>query len=112
MNRREFLKYSVVASLALSGRTGAAEMPPASGAAVRKRPFILGADISWLLEDEAQGATYFDRGVQRDIFQILKSYRFNFVRARIFVNPHAAGGYSARRNEAFCDLEHTKKFAT
>jgi len=111
MNRREFLKYSVVASLAMSGRTRAADMPPAPGVPVRKRPYILGADISWLLEDEAQGAAYFDRGVQRDIFQILKSYGFDFIRARIFVNPHAPGGYSARRSEAFCDLEHTKTFA-
>ncbi len=106
MNRREFLKYSALASLAIATRTRAVDSP-----ATRKRPYILGADISWLLEDESQGATYFDRGVQKDIFQILKSYQFNYIRARIFVNPHAPGGYAARRNEAFCDLEHTKKFA-
>jgi arabinogalactan endo-1,4-beta-galactosidase len=106
MNRREFLKYSALASLAIATRSRAADTSPA-----RKRPYILGADVSWLLEDEAQGATYFDRGIQKDIFQILKSYQFNFIRARIFVNPHAPGGYAARRNEAFCDLEHTKKYA-
>jgi arabinogalactan endo-1,4-beta-galactosidase len=107
MNRREFLKYSALASLALASRTRAAYPPTPQ----RKTPYILGADISWLLEDEAQGATYFDRGVQKDIFEILRTYDFNFIRARIFVNPHDPGGYSARRNEAFCDLEHTKKFA-
>jgi arabinogalactan endo-1,4-beta-galactosidase len=111
MNRREFLKCSVLASLALAGGARAADLPAVPAVPARKRPYILGADISWLLEDEAQGATYFDRGIQKDIFQILKNYQFNFIRARIFVNPHAPGGYAARREEAFCDLEHTKKFA-
>jgi arabinogalactan endo-1,4-beta-galactosidase len=114
MNRREFLKYSVAASLAVSSPLGGSRLiaasPPASEP-IRKRPYILGADISWLLEDEAQGAIYFDRGVRKDIFAILKSYGFNFIRIRLFVNPHAPGGYSARRDEAFCDLEHTKTIA-
>jgi len=111
VNRREFLKYSVAASFALAGQVPAADVPPALTSPARKRPYILGADVSWLLEDEAQGAAYFDRGVQKDLLQILKSYQFNFIRARIFVDPHAPGGYAARRNEAFCDLEHTKTFA-
>jgi len=116
MNRRAFLGYSAMASLALAGSRGVADLladtSPAVAATARKQPYILGADISWLLEDEAQGAVYYDRGIKKDIFDILKSYQFNYIRARIFVNPHAPGGYSARREEAFCDLEHTKKFAT
>jgi arabinogalactan endo-1,4-beta-galactosidase len=70
-------------------------------------PFILGADISWIPEDEAAGAQYFDRGVRKDIFDILKQYQFNYVRLRIFVDPR--NGYS--RNGGFCDLEHTKAMA-
>jgi len=113
MNRREFLKYSALASMALAGQLGGANLfaAPSPSGSGRKQPFILGADISWLLEDEAQGATYYDRGIRKDMFAILYSYGFNYIRARIFVNPHAPGGYSARRNEAFCDLEHTKNFA-
>jgi len=115
INRREFTKLCSIAALAglagslgrAHGATGTTPIVPAP----RRKPYILGADISWLLEDEAQGATYWDRGVKTDIFDILKKYNFNFIRARIFVNPHAPGGYSARREEAFCDLEHTKKFA-
>jgi arabinogalactan endo-1,4-beta-galactosidase len=114
MNRRQFLKLSAAASLALTGCPGVNRLlaaEPSTLPSPRTDPYILGADISWLLEDEAQGAVYYDRGVQKDIFAILKSYQFNFIRVRIFVNPHAPRGYSARRNEAFCDLDHTKKMA-
>lgn len=76
-------------------------------AAARDQPFILGADISWIPEDEAAGVQYFDRGVRKDIFAILKQYQFNYVRLRIFVNPR--NGYS--RNGGYCDLEHTKAMA-
>src|SRR5689334_6550208 len=58
-------------------------------------PFILGADISWVPEDEADGATYFDHGVQKDIFQILHDYQFNYIRLRVFVDPRAPHGYAA-----------------
>jgi arabinogalactan endo-1,4-beta-galactosidase len=78
----------------------------AKPAAARDQPFILGADISWIPEDEAAGAVYFDRGVQKDIFDILKTYQFNCVRLRIFVDPR--NGYS---RAGFCDLEHTKAMA-
>src|SRR5215469_8073355 len=78
----------------------------------RTGPFILGADISWIPEDEADGAQYFNHGVREDIFQILKDYKFNYVRLRLFVDPSASDGYAHRRNEAFCDLEHVKAMAT
>jgi arabinogalactan endo-1,4-beta-galactosidase len=99
-------------ALAVPDLLPAAEsVPPlmSAAAAGRDQPYYLGADISWLLEDEAQGATYWDRGVRKDLLAILKSYRFNSIRARLFVNPSAPGGYS---RGGFCDLEHTKKLAT
>ena len=77
----------------------------------RTGPFILGADISWVPEDEADGATYFDRGVRKDVFQILKDHGFNYIRLRVFVDPSSPRGYAARRNEAFCDLAHTLAMA-
>ncbi len=77
----------------------------------RTGPFILGADISWVPEDESDGAEYFDQGVRKDIFEILKKYQFNYVRLRVFVDPSAADGYARRRSEAFCDLEHVKAMA-
>ena len=77
----------------------------------RTGPFILGADISWISEDEADSAEYFDHGVKQDIFEILKEYKFNCVRLRLFVNPVSTNGYARRRAEAFCDLEHVKTLA-
>jgi arabinogalactan endo-1,4-beta-galactosidase len=77
----------------------------------RGGPFILGAEISWAQEDEADGAQYFDHGVRKDIFQIFKSYGFNYIRLRLFVNPASPGGYASGRSEAFCDLDHVKVLA-
>ncbi len=77
----------------------------------RTGPFILGADISWVPEDEADGAEYFDHGVKKDIFEILKEYKFNYVRLRLFVDPKSTNGYARRRAEAFCDLAHVKALA-
>jgi arabinogalactan endo-1,4-beta-galactosidase len=111
--RRTFMKGCVAGAVA-AGISGMAPWLKAADAAPtggRKTPYILGADVSWLLEDEAQGATYWDRGQQKDLLAILKSYKFNYIRSRLFVNPGAPGGYASRREEAFCDLEHVKKFA-
>jgi arabinogalactan endo-1,4-beta-galactosidase len=72
---------------------------------------MLGADISWIQEDEANGTVYYDRGQREDVFQILKDHGFNYIRLRIFVNPGAPRGYAASSKEAFCDLEHTKTMA-
>ncbi|MBN1308866.1 MAG: glycosyl hydrolase 53 family protein [Chitinispirillaceae bacterium] len=71
------------------------------------RPYIVGADISWVLEDESRGATYWDDGEQKDIFELLKEYGLNFIRIRTFVDPCAPGGYASRGSECWCDLEHT-----
>ncbi len=113
MNRREFNKTCALAAMAaLSGAFPIRGLAQTTTPSARPTPYILGADISFLLEDETSGATYWDRGVQKDLLAILKYYGFNYIRTRIFVNPHAPGGYSARKPEAFCDLEHVKKLAT
>ena len=77
----------------------------------RSGPFIIGADISWIPEDEAAGAEYFDHGVKRDIFEILKERGFNYVRLRVFVNPKSTNGYARHMSEAFCDVAHTQAMA-
>lgn len=53
----------------------------------RDGPFLIGADISWVQEDEANGAVYYDRGRPQDIFRILKDHAFNAIRLRVFVDP-------------------------
>lgn len=75
-------------------------------------PYILGADVSLIRQDEAAGATYFDQGVQKDIFEILTDYGFNFARVWVFVDPAAPGGYSESYDEAFGDLAHLLAMAT
>ena len=72
--------------------------------------------------EEARGVKYFDNGVQKDIFQILKDHSFNYIRLRIFNNPRAPSGGSAATTGAvyagydslgsgFCDLAHVKAMA-
>ncbi len=80
---------------------------PATQPFHRSAPFLIGADISWVQEDEASGATFYDRGERKDVFQILKDRGFNAIRLRVFVNPAAPKGYAATSKEAFCDLPHT-----
>ncbi|WP_437756803.1 glycosyl hydrolase 53 family protein [Sorangium sp. So ce1389] len=76
-------------------------------------PYILGADISWTLEQESLGRSYRDEGQTRSIERILVDQGFNFVRLRTFVCPDCPGGYTselysgARPTEAFCDTAHT-----
>ena len=60
----------------------------------RPGPYLIGADISWVPEDEAAGARYFASGVQQDPVRILRHAGFNAIRLRIFVDP--AKGYSRR----------------
>ncbi|MFZ5830070.1 MAG: glycoside hydrolase family 53 protein [Planctomycetota bacterium] len=70
--------------------------------------FIIGADISWVQQQEAEGKRWSDHGAQKDILAILKDRGFNWIRLRIFVDPKADGGYS---KQGFCDLEPTLQMA-
>ncbi len=67
----------------------------AAAAAARSRPYLLGADISWLPEDEAAGATYWYQGKAWDLLALLRHVGFNAIKVRTFVDPAAPGGYSA-----------------
>ena len=73
-----------------------------------KPPFILGADISWTLEDEAGGGKFVEGGVTRPIEQIMSNNGFNYIRLRTFVCPSCAGGYS---RQGYCDTDHTVTMA-
>lgn len=48
--------------------------------------------------------TYSDKGVKKDVLNILSDNGFNWVRLRLFVDPKAEKGYS---KDGYCDLEHT-----
>ena len=79
-------------------------------AAERPGSFQMGADISWIPQDEARGAEYYVNGVRRDIFDVLTQHGFNYVRLRVFVDPEY--GYSRRSPEdKWCGIEHTLDMA-
>lgn len=68
------------------------------------QPFFRGVDISTLQAVEDGKGAYFENGVQRDLFVILKRQGINYVRLRIWNNPAVdAQGYS--------DLPHTVQLA-
>jgi arabinogalactan endo-1,4-beta-galactosidase len=76
----------------------------AGGAFPYKPAYIIGADISWTLEDEAGGAKYADSAGVKPIEQIMANNGFNYIRLRTFVCPSCTGGYSG---QGFCDTAHT-----
>ncbi|HEX2669885.1 MAG TPA: glycosyl hydrolase 53 family protein [Polyangiaceae bacterium] len=84
------------------GGSAGSEAAPSSSAS-----FIIGADITWVQADEAQGAKYSD-GTRADILQILKRHGFNYIRLRTFVDPKATDGYD--KQNGFADLAHTIAF--
>jgi len=69
---------------------------------------IMGADISFLPQLEAEGRKFYDNGVQKDAVTILKDHGFNYIRLRIFNNPQADSGYSKK---GYCGLNDTRKMA-
>ena len=75
-----------------------------SGGGINESSFMIGADLSWVQQDEAGGARYLDNGTQKDVFQLFKDHGFNWIRLRTFVNPTATGGYSS---QGYCDIAHT-----
>jgi arabinogalactan endo-1,4-beta-galactosidase len=80
---------------------------------------MLGADISSVQEAVDSGATYVDTdGEQRELLELLAGHGFNYVRLRTFVDPSALYGYANptgddlfRKQESYCDTEHTLEVA-
>ncbi len=76
----------------------------------RRSPYLLGADVSWIPEDEAAGATYYEDGVRKDPLLILRDFGFNALKLRLFVAPE--NGYSRRKpGGPWCDLPRNIAFA-
>ena len=80
-----------------------------SGAPPKRVDKMLGADISFLPQLEERGIKFSDKGVQKDVLQILKDHGFNYIRLRIFNEPARDSGYSP--GKGFCDLAHTLQMA-
>jgi len=83
-------------------------------ALLQAEPFVLGADISWIPEREAGNVKYAHNGQVKDIFDILKEHKFNYIRLRLFVDPTAKitgeseSPYSAK---GYCGTDSTIKMA-
>ena len=85
----------------------AAGLFPQSRSAAQTTPFIVGADISSVQAAEDRGIKFTDAGVAKDIFEILKSHGFNYIRLRVFVDPTKSGRQPAYSAQGYCDLPHT-----
>lgn len=79
-----------------------------------KKGFIKGADISSLYELEKLGAQFKDNGIQKDLFDILKSYDFNYIRLKLWNDPYTLTSETGRRipyGAGTNDLEKTISLA-
>jgi arabinogalactan endo-1,4-beta-galactosidase len=54
--------------------------------------FLKGVDVSTLQELEALGARYRDRGVEKDLLELLSGYGVNAVRLRLWNDPRSRSG--------------------
>ncbi len=102
-----FLIFSVVVALLLAGFS-TLQHPVLDENKKGKPEKIIGADISFLPQLEAEGIQFKKDGVQQDALHILKAHGFNYARLRIFVNPEADSGYSKK---GYCGLAQTLQMA-
>ncbi len=70
---------------------------------------MIGADISFLPELEAQGRKFLEKGEETDALKLLKSHGFNYIRLRIFVSPENKNGYAP--GKGYCGLGYTLSMA-
>ncbi len=105
LSRRDIGRGLGAAALA-----GIVPAPAAAKTGARPWPYLIGADVSWIPEDEFVGATYFEDGVQRDPLAIFKDAGFNAIKLRHFVDP--ANGYSkGKPGGPWCGIEENIRFA-
>jgi arabinogalactan endo-1,4-beta-galactosidase len=93
-----------------TGKDGSSSDSASTGQDAGVASFWLGADVSFVQQEEAEGRVFYDvDGTQGDIFQILKNHGFNYVRLRTFVDPTASDGYDTANGTttAYCDTANT-----
>jgi arabinogalactan endo-1,4-beta-galactosidase len=106
MNRVKKISYLIAGLSAIVSLSGYKQIiSPVKAIGYDK---IMGADISFLPQLEAEGRKFYDNGVQKDAVTILKDHGFNYIRLRIFNNPQADSGYSKK---GYCGLNDTRKMA-
>ena len=76
--------------------------------------YMIGADISYVDEQEDFGIVFTENGEPTDILTQLKSHGINFIRLRLFKDSDDPLGYQYAdytRAEPYCDLSHTLAMA-
>ena len=81
------------------------QLPPATKPIDR----MIGADISWLPQIEADGKKFYEKGKEVDAIYLLRDHGFNYIRLRIFVNPENEKGYAP--GKGYCGLRYTLEMA-
>jgi arabinogalactan endo-1,4-beta-galactosidase len=61
--------------------------------------FVIGADVSHLLQLEDFGARFYDDGVRRDCLRILKDYGFNAIRIKVWNDPGHPDHFPANQSD-------------
>lgn len=73
--------------------------------------YLKGADISTIKEVEELGGRFYDQGIEKDVFVILKDYGFNAVRLRLWNDPYSEDGrpYGAGTNDLPTTIELSRR---
>ena len=73
--------------------------------------FLKGMDLSTLKEVEALGGKFYDKGIEKDVVDILKGYDVNAVRLRIWNDPYTEDGkpYGAGTNDLPTTIELARR---
>ncbi len=66
--------------------------------------YVLGMDISTLLEVEEDGGKYYDHGEEKELMHILKDHGINSIRLRLWVDPYDENGVPYGGGTS--DIEH------
>lgn len=72
--------------------------------------YIKGMDISTLRELEELGVRYYDKGIEKSLWEIMKDYGVNMIRLRLWHNPYTEDGrpYGAGTNDLATTIELAK----
>jgi arabinogalactan endo-1,4-beta-galactosidase len=75
--------------------------------------WVIGADVSHLLQLEDCGALFYDDGIQRDCLAILKKYGFNAVRIKVWNDPGNPDHYPSNQSDphGYNNKEHVIELA-
>ncbi len=73
--------------------------------------YLKGMDLSSLKEVESLGGRFYDHGVEKDVFDILKDYGVNAVRLRLWNDPYSEDGkpYGAGTNDLPTTIELARR---